>query len=126
MECGAMIRRSRGSCITPPAAATRRIMSRKSGRRSTRAGSDQGWDRLREETFERQKRLRGVPADAELRPRDAEMPAWDSLSENSKRLFAHQMEVYAGYSENADHHVGRLLDAIEEMGELENTVIIWI
>ena len=54
------------------------------------------------------------------------MPAWDSLSENSKRLFAHQMEVYAGYSENADHHVGRLLDAIEEMGELDNTVVIWI
>ena len=54
------------------------------------------------------------------------MPAWDSLSENSKRLFAHQMEVYAGYSENADHHVGRLLAAIEEMGELDNTVVIWI
>ena len=54
------------------------------------------------------------------------MPAWDSLSENSKRLFAHQMEVYAGYSENADHHVGRLLDAIEEMGELDNTVVVWI
>jgi arylsulfatase A-like enzyme len=87
---------------------------------------DQGWDRLREETFERQKRLGVVPADARLTPRDAEMPAWDSLSENSKRLFAHQMEVYAGYSENADHHVGRLLAAIEEMGELDNTVVIWI
>jgi arylsulfatase A-like enzyme len=87
---------------------------------------DQGWDRLREETFERQKRLGVVPADAVLTPRDEEMPAWDSLSENSKRLFAHQMEVYAGYSENADHHVGRLLDAIGEMGELDNTVIIWI
>src|SRR5450631_1046205 len=87
---------------------------------------DQGWDRLREETFERQKKLGVVPADAVLTPRNAEMPAWDSLSENSKRLFAHQMEVYAGYSENADHHVGRLLDAVEEMGELDNTVIIWI
>ena len=54
------------------------------------------------------------------------MPAWDSLNENSKRLFARQMEVYAGYSENADHHVGRLLDAIEEMGELDNTLVIWI
>ena len=87
---------------------------------------DQGWDKLREETFERQKRLGVVPAGAELTPRDAEMPAWDSLSENSKRLFARQMEVYAGYSENADHHVGRLLAAIEEMGELDNTVVIWI
>src|SRR4051812_47830410 len=87
---------------------------------------DQGWDRLREETFERQKALGVVPADAELTPRDELMPAWDSLSENSKRLFAHQMEVYAGYSENADHHVGRLLAAVEEMGELEDTLVIWI
>jgi arylsulfatase A-like enzyme len=87
---------------------------------------DQGWDRLREETFARQKQLGVIPADAELTARPEEMPAWDSLSENSKRLFAHQMEVYAGYSENADHHVGRLLDAIEAMGELENTVIVWI
>ena len=87
---------------------------------------DQGWDKLREETFERQKKLGVVPADAELTPRPEEMPAWDSLDENSKRLFARQMEVYAGYSENADHHVGRLLDAIEEMGELEDTLVIWI
>jgi arylsulfatase len=87
---------------------------------------DQGWDRLREETFARQKALGVVPADAQLTPRHELMPAWDSLSENSKRLFAHQMEVYAGYSENADHHVGRLLDAIEEMGELDNTVVMWI
>ena len=87
---------------------------------------DQGWDALREETFARQQALGVVPADAVLTPRDELMPAWDSLSENSKRLFAHQMEVYAGYSENADHHVGRLLDAISEMGELDNTVIVWI
>jgi arylsulfatase len=87
---------------------------------------DQGWDRLREETLARQKQLGVVPADAKLTPRPEELPAWDSLDENHKRLFAHQMEVYAGYSENADHHVGRLLDAIEEMGELENTLVIWI
>src|SRR3954453_18896111 len=87
---------------------------------------DQGWDQLREETFARQKSLGVVPSEAQLTPRPEEMPAWDSLSENSKRLFAHQMEVYAGYSENADHHVGRLLAAIEEMGELDNTVVVWI
>jgi arylsulfatase A-like enzyme len=87
---------------------------------------DQGWDKLREETFARQKKLGVVPADAELTPRDELMPAWDSLDENSRRVFARQMEVYAGYSENADHHVGRLLDSIEEMGELENTLVIWI
>jgi arylsulfatase len=87
---------------------------------------DQGWDALREETFARQKALGVVPEGTELTPRDDEMPAWDSLSDDSKRHFAHQMEVYAGYSENADHHVGRLLAAIEEMGELDNTVVIWI
>src|SRR5436190_1571084 len=87
---------------------------------------DQGWDKLREETFERQKKLGVVPADAQLTPRDELMPAWDSLDENSKRLFARQMEVYAGYSENADHHVGRLLESIEAMGELDDTIVIWI
>jgi arylsulfatase A-like enzyme len=54
------------------------------------------------------------------------MPAWDSLDENGKRVCARQMEVYAGYSENADHHVGRLLDSIEKMGELDDTIVIWI
>jgi arylsulfatase A-like enzyme len=87
---------------------------------------DQGWDKLREETFERQQKAGVVPPEAKLTPRPEEMPAWDSLSENSKRLFARQMEVYAGYSENADHHVGRLLDSIEEMGELDNTLVVWI
>ena len=87
---------------------------------------DQGWDKLREETFERQKKLGVVPPDAILTPRDESMPAWDSLDENSKRVFARQMEVYAGYSENADHHVGRLLDSIEAMGELDDTIVIWI
>lgn len=87
---------------------------------------DQGWDVLREETFARQKELGVVPPDAELSPRDDAFPAWDSLDETSKRLFARQMEVYAGYSENADWNVGRVLDALEEMGELENTLVIWI
>ena len=87
---------------------------------------DEGWDKLREETFARQKELGVIPPDTQLTPRDELMPAWDSLDENSKRVFARQMEVYAGYSENADFHVGRLLDAIEEMGELEDTIVVWI
>ena len=87
---------------------------------------DHGWDRLREEVFERQKRLGVVPADAELTPRNEAFPAWDSLDEEQRRLYARQMEVYAGYSENADHNVGRVLDAIEQMGELEDTLVIWI
>ena len=78
---------------------------------------DSGWDAYREETFARQKKLGVVPADAELTPRPSELPAWDSLSENEKKLYARQMEVYAGYSACTDWNVGRLLDSLEEMGE---------
>jgi len=87
---------------------------------------DQGWDTLREETFARQKELGVVPADAELTPRDAAFPAWDDVPDKLKAFYARQMEVYAGFSENADANVGRVIDAIEELGELDNTVIIWI
>ena len=87
---------------------------------------DQGWDKLREETFARQKELGVVPADAELTPRDDAFPAWDDVPDKLKGFYARQMEVYAGFSENADHNVGRVIDAIEELGELDNTVIIWI
>ena len=91
-----------------------------------RGAFDQGWDVMREETFARQKALGVVPADAELPPRNDAFPTWDSLDETHKRLYARQMEVYAGYSENADWNIGRIIDAIDEMGELENTVVIWI
>ncbi len=87
---------------------------------------DRGWDNLREETFERQKRLGIIPADTELTRRPEVFPAWESLGEAEKELYARQMEVYAGYSENADWNVGRLLDAIEEMGDLDNTLIFYI
>ena len=87
---------------------------------------DRGWDVLREETFERQKALGVIPPDTVLTPRPDALPAWDSLSESEKTLYARQMEVYAGFQENADWNVGRLLDAVEEMGELENTLVIYI
>ena len=87
---------------------------------------DQGWDVLREETFARQKALGVIPADAELSPRNDAFPAWDSWMRRTSALYARQMEVYAGYSENADWNVGRIIDAVDEMGELENTVVIWI
>ena len=87
---------------------------------------DQGWDVLREETFERQKQLGVIPPDAVLTPRPDALPAWDSLSDSEKTLYARQMEVYAGFQENADWNVGRLLDAVEEMGELDNTLVIYI
>ena len=87
---------------------------------------DQGWDRLREETFARQKELGVIPADAELTPRNDAFPAWDDVPDHLKAFYARQMEVYAGFSENADHNVGRVIDAIDELGELDDTIIIWI
>jgi arylsulfatase len=87
---------------------------------------DQGWDEYRKATFERQQRLGIVPEDAELTERPDLFPAWDSLSEAQQKLYTRQMEVFAGYSENADWNVGRLLDAIEEMGDLDNTLVLYI
>ncbi len=87
---------------------------------------DDGWDALRERTFERQKRLGIIPAGTELTKRPDLFPAWDSLSDAEKMLYARQMEVFAGFSENADWNVGRLLDAIGEMGDLDNTLIFYI
>ena len=87
---------------------------------------DQGWDKLREETFARQKALGVIPDDAELTPRDDAFPAWEEVPEKLKTYYARQMEVYAGFSENADHNVGRVLGAIEELGELDNTLVLWI
>jgi len=87
---------------------------------------DQGWDKLREETFARQKALGVIPADAELTPRDEAFPAWDDVPDKLKTFYARQMEVYAGFSENADYNVGRVIDAIDELGELDNTLVLWI
>jgi arylsulfatase len=87
---------------------------------------DDGWDVYREKTLERQKKLGIVPPDTELTERPAAYPAWDSLSDAERRLYARQMEVFAGYSENADWNVGRMLDAVEDMGELDNTLVIYV
>lgn len=87
---------------------------------------DGGWDELRKETHERQKKLGIIPADAELTPRPDLFPAWDSLNDSEKKLYARQMEVFAGYSANTDWNVGRLLDAVEEMGDRDNTLVFYI
>ncbi|MBM7502773.1 sulfatase-like hydrolase/transferase [Agromyces aurantiacus] len=87
---------------------------------------DAGWDEYRKTVFERQKALGIVPPDTELTERPDLFPAWDSLSDAEKKLYVRQMEVFAGYSENADWNVGRLLDSIEEMGDLDNTLIFYI
>jgi arylsulfatase A-like enzyme/uncharacterized membrane protein len=87
---------------------------------------DGGWDQLRERTFERQKSLGLIPANADLTERPDLFPAWSSLSEVEKKLYARQMEVFAGFSENADWNVGRLLDAIAELGDLDNTLVFYM
>lgn len=87
---------------------------------------DDGWDVYRQKTFERQKQLGIIPADAELTERPDLFPAWDSLSETQRKLYARQMEVFAGFSENADWNVGRLLGAIDDLGESDNTLVFYI
>lgn len=87
---------------------------------------DQGWDQARAETFERQKKLGVVPPDAELTPRPEGIPAWDTISEAHKKVTARMMEVYAAMLSYQDHQFGRLIDELERMGELENTLVLFI
>nr|WP_300048238.1 arylsulfatase [uncultured Nocardioides sp.] len=87
---------------------------------------DDGWDVQRERTFARQKELGVIPPDAELTARHDEITAWDDMPEELKPVLARQMEVYAGFLEHTDHHVGRLIDAIDELGVLDNTIIYYI
>lgn len=86
----------------------------------------QGWDKLREETFARQKQLGVIPANAQLTRRPKELPAWDSLSPDDQKIYAHEMEVFAGFLAYTDHEVGRLINAIDQIGELDNTLIFYI
>ena len=87
---------------------------------------DAGWDALREEILARQKELGVVPPDTVLTERHDEIPAWDDMPDELKPVLARQMEVYAGFLEHTDHHVGRLVDAIEDLGVLEDTLVYYI
>ncbi|MBV9776119.1 MAG: arylsulfatase [Acetobacteraceae bacterium] len=87
---------------------------------------DQGWDKVREETLARQIKLGVVPPGTQLTKRPEEIPAWDSLTADQKRLFARMMEVYAGALSHADYNIGRLLDAVEQSGQMDNTLVIFI
>jgi arylsulfatase len=87
---------------------------------------DQGWDKLREETFARQKALGVIPPNAKLTPRDPAFPAWDSVPPDLKKLYARQMEVFAGFQENCDHEIGRVAQSIEDLGLADNTLILYI
>jgi arylsulfatase A-like enzyme len=87
---------------------------------------DQGWDKVREETFARQKKLGVVPQDCELTARHKEIPAWDDMPEALKPILRRQMEVYAGFMEYADHHIGRMLDSLEQLHLLDDTLVYYI
>ena len=87
---------------------------------------DQGWDKVREETIARQKALGVIPPSTKLTARPASIPAWDSLTPDQRQLYAHMMEIYAGYLEQTDYNVGRVIDALRESGQLDNTLVIYI
>ena len=87
---------------------------------------DAGWDKLREETFARQKKLGVIPANCELTKRHQQIPAWDDMPEALKPVLRRQMEVYAGFLDYADHHVGRLLDTLKQLNIADDTLVYYI
>ena len=87
---------------------------------------DQGWDKVREETLARQIKLGVVPAGTKLAPKHKDIKDWTTLSADEKKLFTRQMETYAGFAEHTDNEIGRLYSAIEELGQADNTLFIYI
>lgn len=87
---------------------------------------DQGWDKLREETLARQIKLGVVPAGTKLAPKPAAIKDWDKLSADEKKLFSRQMEVFAAFAAQTDYEVGRLIDAIADIGQLDNTLVFYM
>ncbi len=87
---------------------------------------DQGWDALREETFARQLELGVIPPDSQLTARHEEIPAWDDITDEMKPVLTRQMEIYAGFLEHADHQLGRIVDALEDLEILDETLIFYI
>jgi arylsulfatase len=87
---------------------------------------DMGWDKYREETIERQKRIGVIPANTKLTERSAGLPAWDTLNADQKRLYARMMEVFAAYGAECDYEMGRIIDAVKQLPDAENTIFIYI
>jgi arylsulfatase A-like enzyme len=87
---------------------------------------DGGWDALREQIFARQKQLGVIPPAAELTERHDEIPAWDDMPEELLPVLRRQMEIYAGFLEHTDHHVGRLVDALDDLSVLDNTLVFYV
>ena len=86
---------------------------------------NQGWDKYREETYQRQLKLGVIPLDTKLTPRPPEIPAWNSLSPDEQRVAERLMEIFAAYTAQTDYEVGRVLDALEEIGQMHNTLTFW-
>ncbi|MFN7804031.1 MAG: arylsulfatase [Planctomycetaceae bacterium] len=87
---------------------------------------DAGWDAYREATFQRQKQLGIVPANAQLTARSEGLPAWDSLNAGQKKIYARMMEVFAGFAAHVDHHMGRIVDAVKQLPNADNTIFLYI
>jgi arylsulfatase len=88
---------------------------------------DNGWNALRDETFANQKQLGVIPQNAQLTPwPDDLLPKWETLNADQKKMYTHQVEVYAAYLAYTDHEIGRVLQAVEDMGKLDNTLIVYI
>lgn len=87
---------------------------------------DAGWDVYREETFARQKKMGIIPANTKLTPRPDSLPAWDTLPANQRKIYSRMMEVFAAFTAHTDHEVGRVIDTIDDMGELDNTIVIYL
>jgi arylsulfatase len=87
---------------------------------------DEGWNKVRETIFANQQRLGIMPANAKLTPWPKELPTWDSLSDIEKKLFIKQADVYGAYLAYADNEIGRVIQSVEDLGELDNTLIIYI
>ena len=88
---------------------------------------DEGWNKLREQIFENQKRLGVIPPDTQLEPWPKDvLKNWDDCTPEEKKLFIRQVEIFAAYAAYNDHEIGRVIQAIEDMGKLDNTLIIYI
>ncbi|WP_206352369.1 arylsulfatase [Tautonia rosea] len=87
---------------------------------------DMGWDAYREQTFARQKAMGIIPENTKLTPRPDSLPAWETLPEEEKKVYARMMEVFAAFTAHTDHEVGRVIDAIDDLGELDNTLILYM
>lgn len=87
---------------------------------------DEGWDAYRKATIQRQKALGVIPPDTDLTERSPGLPAWDSLNDDQKRLYARMMEVFAGFGAHCDHEMGRVIDAVKALPDADNTLIVFI